>query len=518
MDVNNLAYELTFLKEWDWNIVKKKTVLALYGKIDRLKFINEKDNKRYRGDKRNNNKTHVMVLGNSGGKSGFKIFQEIIEYCNEKAIDKWKKELINSEDQDDFEYDEEGFWWNEIDETTDTMKKISFHKNGNGTYTFEADSQPVMYAIPCCPHCHNRLPIGWDIAEDFGAVSLMGRSGSGKTTYLLSMMHNWKMFPSLHDKHDRQQLNITAAHLVEDTEDVLYAEMKQASEKMCCLNGECPDNTNTESPIPPVFLKIMYGDHTMIIGIYDNAGENLRKMDTEGNPNLKLILHKYVFAEFYLFDPEDLNINLPKQKEQVMLKKCEMLSLEEQGKYQVQNLNKCRSGEELLEEMASISVNNRKKQDIFEVYNSRYRVLMQERSLYDLKNKYFLGIIIKSDLLEPIEEIKEKYSLLFEREALSDMLNADSMTMREELVKEMIENFNLIDPEMVNQIELDFGEINLDGTSTGRRTVSWHCISALGCDTDEDGRLLGEYAPIRVAEPLVTCILKRIADIQWTRR
>ena len=38
----------------------------------------------------------------------------------------------------------------------------------------------------------------------------------------------------------------------------------------------------------------------MIIGIYDNAGENLQHINIIENPNLRILLDK-MFAEMYLF-------------------------------------------------------------------------------------------------------------------------------------------------------------------------------------------------------------------------
>lgn len=79
--------------------------------------------------------------------------------------------------------------------------------------------------------------------------------------------------------------------------------------------------------------------------------------------------------------------------------------------------------------------------------------------------------------------------------------------MRSKKVEDLIKQFDLFGAKKIQDFETDF--------SSDR--VSWHCISALGCATDkpENGHLLGDYAPIRVAEPLITCILKRIAENGW---
>ena len=70
----------------------------------------------------------------------------------------------------------------------------------------------------------------------------------------------------------------------------------------------------------------------------------------------------------------------------------------------------------------------------------------------------------------------------------------------------MIEDLQLFKGKNLKDFRRDYG-----------KGVSWHCISALGCDAEMADNLLGEYAPIRVEEPLMTCILNRIRDNGWMR-
>lgn len=538
IDMENLAYELTFPKGWSWDEVKEKTVVG----NEKRKFIVENDTRRYEHFKNVSKSSHIVLLENKkkGGKNGFQIFKELIEYNNEKVRMDYVKKSSNNElgvkevkkigyldevveqdnmygitGQNDFIYEEDGFEGNE-------SKKMLYHRQIEQCDTFvDEHDNIIMYAIPCCPKCHNRLPIGWKQAEDFGAVSLMAPSGTGKTTFLCSMMNrDWHAFQNL-SYGGIGRINITAAHLMNDEADATYAAMKKQAEGMCKTGGQCIQSTDTEHWIPPIFLNVQYEGHTCIIGIYDNSGENLRIMDLIKNPNLRMLLNK-MFAEIYLFDPRWLNISLPKERKREIWEKfeeCKILSLKEQGEYQVKHAGKNIDAKELLQRQ-NVKVNGGYKPiDAMEVYRSHLSSMQQNNYLWRLKEMYFLGVIIKSDLLEDIEEIRSRgeYDLLFDRDISDDMLDLNSMEIRSELVQEMIHELRLFGNEDIDKFKEDFGEIDANGNLTGKKAVSWHCISAQGCGATENGTLAGEYAPIRVAEPMVTCIVKFLIDKGWIK-
>lgn len=226
-------------------------------------------------------------------------------------------------------------------------------------------------------------------------------------------------------------------------------------------------------------------------------------------------------ADIFLFDPTYLNIVLPEQKEKAVkqhIDQCRMLELQEQGEYQYSNAGKTISAKELLNSMDARAEKENPPIDIFKVYNSsknnRQRANCLERMKTDM---FFLGVIIKSDLLERAEAVLQhrEYEVLFNRDYLSDLLDLDQISSRSVLVEEMIDTLQLFGHRNIPNFRLDYGDIDEAGERTGRESVSWHCVSALGCSTTGvAGYLLGDYDPIRVAEPLLTCILKFLAE--WT--
>lgn len=461
IDMDNLAYELTFPKKWSWELVKEKTVVG----TEQKPYIAEIDDRREVHFRKDGSVEHIVLLEapRQGRKNGFQILIEYIERENAKNMEKSRKALPAIGTEDDLDEDIGLF----VDAKDEKMQL--FHVSGERCEEFQdKDGNIIMYAIPCCPHCHNRLPIGWDKAEDFGAIALMAHSGGGKTTFLLSMMNkNWKAFRRLGGYPDnRYKLNITSAHWQHDIKDATYNEMVKNSEEMCKKGGVCQDHTNREYWIPPVFLTVEYYGHTMIVGLYDNAGEELRQMNIRESPNLKMLLDK-MYAGMYLFDPNDLNIVLPRRRKENIkqkLEECNLLSIEEQGKLQ-QNAQGEVTGRELVERIEILSNEKGDSSRALEVYEAYRSILQQYGYQGQMEKMYFAGIIIKSDLLENIKEIraKRKYDILFDRKTVKDILDTDSMEMRSELVQEMIKEFQLFESVDIDDFKRDFGEIDEKG-------------------------------------------------------
>ena len=126
-------------------------------------------------------------------------------------------------------------------------------------------------------------------------------------------------------------------------------------------------------------------------------------------------------------------------------------------------------------------------------------------NLESLKNMRFYGVIVKSDLLEQTEIGKDtNYQFLFERRRTQDMWSTNVMAGRNNAVREMVLNYQLFGEDTKTILE------NFED-KFGTEYVKWQCISALGCKT-KDKVLENNYRPIRVEEPIVTCIINRIAE------
>ena len=290
-----------------------------------------------------------------------------------------------------------------------------------------------------------------------------------------------------------------------------YHTMKLIADEMC-KGGYCPDNSNRDYRIPPLFLQVKYEGHKLIIGFYDNSGENLKNMNLEEKRQLDILLEK-MFAEMYLFEPKDLGVVLQRERKaslEEIVSKCKVMELEKQGAFQARSQNSCIAGN-LLDVV--YEEENTQKEDLMTVYNNHTDVMISRGKEDLLGERHFIGIISKCDLLENLDGIKGNpdYEQLFKREIPNDLLNFEAQEIRSELVKDMILNCGLMENDVFEMLGAD------------HKTISWHCVSALGCDTEKEsgsmagGKLLGTYKPIRIAEPLVNCILKRIIENGWVK-
>ena len=472
IDMENLAYELVFLNGWSWERVKEDTI---FGDPELEAYIVENDTVRSEEflERKKVDVQHVILLEDkSGKKCGF---QHVLELIEKKG--------------GDLRYELE-----------------------NGQHIFKLRNKKIVRAMPCCPYCHSRLPIGWEYADDFIAISLMGRTSGGKTTLLYSLMdHNWtKLKNIVLPEPDGRRVFITAAHLHGDPKDSMYYALEKEAEEMCKKDGDCPHNSEKEIPLPPVFLKVVFEKHTMIVGIYDNSGENLETRSYGIYTDIMEKLLDKMFAEIFLFDPYDMNLKLSEKPMKVERESCQILEIEAQGELQKENQDMRKSADEVLFR-GRRSREEKEKFRAFTVYENIKDARMQEELLEKMKTMYFVGVLSMCDLIENMPEVKaeEKYIELFSRGQVQHSgLDDNEIEGRSDLVRRLFINLELFGENTESKIAMFENDYKTGG-------VFWDCVSALGCDAELAGKIYGEYDPIRVADPLLTCIMKRMEDNEW---
>lgn len=512
----NIAYELVYSNDMGVEELKSdKDFAGLTATI--VRHNDDRRKIRFPGTftQETTDPTILMENGKPYGKSGLEI---LLKRIQKKNPDQGEKEIYgmrhiessyvemagNAMNQADLpDYDEDDF------EVPDSNRKFSITEveTDKGMFTFKNPyKQVVMSALPCCPYCHLRLPEGWDKAEDFCAVSLMGPHGSGKTTMLLSLIANdWEKLSGF--KINGKPLQITSAQ--REGFGGNYDELCKAA-KTLVKNKKCPPETEQNQWILPVFLQVDYDGHKLILGIYDNAGENLSNPDPIKKTFLRPLIDK-TFADIYLFDPKDmLGVELRPQsfsesQKADVFEQSKIIEIDEQGEFQKANSGKRIKGSELLEAVAHLNPTDDEDKDrnrtTLDVYNRIKKVRQAADCLEAMEEMYFVGVIIKSDLLEEMGH--RDYGILFDRRT-DGMTDINQMMGRSRMAVDMIKEFKLFGDKDVDEIGSEYG-----------KDRTWHCISALGCDAQTHGELLGEYAPIRVAEPLITCIVRRLADNGW---
>lgn len=437
----DLAYELVFFKGYSKKNLESTSIYAGGNKADFIREGPDERREKYYQDESNYN---MLWEGSPDSNEASGLIQLI------RSIERGNRVLSEGHKKSDDKYEtteKEGIYYG-----------LEWKRRDDGIYVFSYASgtrrDTIMEAWPCCPSCHQRLPVGWMDAEDFCGISLMAKSGCGKTTFLLSLMAN-DLKSICYLGGDWQ---ITAAHA---RDDVYYKKLAAQAEDMVSRK-KCPPNTSVENLIAPVFFNIDYKGHKMIAGLYDNSGEVLYEM---GERDSRTKLLKYMFAHIYMIEPKQMRVKLMDKKQGV--------------------------GE-----------------DPLNMY-FRYKQLLA-LDFNKLKKQYFCITIIKCDLLEGLKEMEAipESEYLFNREKIEDLINDDLANAREWIVEDLFDKYVFVDNKQKEILLRDF-----DGR------VSWHCISSLGCHVTEREKnvfyLDEEYQPIRVAEPLIACLKKRVEENGW---
>ncbi len=510
-DEDNLAYEISFYGDkktgyWTWENVEE--------------FVDFGDEAMSYVEKSEERKIFFNVGGlvvDDGKVDEPLMFLAAAQGCGKEknGLEMFKKLLLDRKKklEEEQKADTSGIW--------KEQEILTHEMSEDGEDVFVTNKgKKIMCAIPCCPYCHNRLPIGWKEAKAFGAVGLMAPTGGGKTTFLYSMMNdNWKILQeTLENSEELESITISSAHWDDDE---IYNELLESAEAMCQERGECPQNTNDVKWISPVFLKLEYKGQHFMMGIYDNAGERLAKMGKK-DVRVQILIDK-MFALMFLFEPKMFPITIPNDKSEKLktnLKDCKMMSIEEQGEKQRKESGTVIRGEDLLD--SYWKVENEKK-NALEVYDSYMKLVKQKGGLENLKNMNFFGILIKSDLLEHTDEIKNAdgiYDSLFKRVSEEDVFDETIIELRSKLTQRLISEFGFFSEKKMMEFRKRFGELDAKGNETGRESVYWHCVSALGCDVEKRdeqdmGRLKGEYEPMHVADPMAQCIVNFIKEQGW---
>lgn len=522
IDINNLAYEIQFFRGYNLDRLKE-TVIG--GNPDYIKI-----SKRATIIFHDTSIHYILRPKTEQNVSGLEQLKSAISIGNKKLYEK-KIEMNQDTNQDErnkiFHEDGTG----SIYEEQEIIGLECDFDEATGQYVIYSSmdskwgKQRIMKAVPCCPNCFMPLPVGWLSADEFYPVSLMGKRAEGKTTYLLSLMGNdwealtaldsgWIISPAHEDMEKKSQEQETEA--TDPTRG--YEWMKEASARMI-EEGKCPPRTPSGIPIKPIFLNIITSDgHSLIVGMYDNSGENLEEMSPNNSMMLLLACMK---AHIYFIDP--LRTMIPVEMGDTEKNNDEgwqetaLMTLEEQGQFQIsKNEEPPILAEDLLRVKPSAKSDTKKRKknhgnDPLQILRRYQKLLVNMSVVGRMKEQKIYVSLTKCDLLENIPEIKNiDYSYHLFQRGNQPKLFKDQKLAREEVIKKIFESYVFTDPGKEKFL------------SQNLKSVSYHCISALGCATFkkmEKGEkveyLSEEYDPIRVAEPIAYCIKEKIDELGW---
>lgn len=474
INYKNLAYEIAYPVDWNWERIKKETVISTKS---RSYIKKESDGRRF-----------LLANKNIDGICGLKLLTEYlssgIDIDERPGVSHYERSLKEMYSMKiDMPYrGETKTSCNDFDRNTPKKLHVVI-QNGISVFLDEGENA-VMYALPCCPYCHRRLPLGWETTDDFIGLAVRGAAGSGKTTFLYSLAYDKAELYEKIGYQNGSRITITHDSYPEQSMKTEIEQRKKHLTAMCCENGSCPAPGETL----PLFLNVLMekGSVTkhMIVGIYDvsskiPAGLYIALAENNETGSLPLQLEDKLYADLFMFDPRTIDCMKTRRRNRsnrACFVKCNVLSLEEQAGMQRAYKNKrIKASEILTEKEPTEELEKGKVSDTLQLYRQFMRFKRIEQRQH-LKQMRFLGIITKSDLVNQNDLMPER--VLYQQVGFED--------------------------EEYRHLKEDYG-----------LGVSWHSISALGCDAFEYDHLLGNYNPVRVDEPIRICIEHRLIENGW---
>lgn len=405
MNLHNLAYEIVHPEGWSWEKVKKEINIG----YEKRNYISENNEKRYRfllqsGQQSSPQHTaQTMLLANpqEAGKDGLTLLRESLEKTDSRDKKDGDLHILGESYQsyEDFlrsvyrvapiQHKDTGKAekLEEFEQEDKGCKKIKY-KFQNSLHSFvDMDENPIMYALPCCPYCHNRLPIGWLDADTFWGILIVGEEENSIT------------IPG--DSRIVSQLS------------------KQLEGSAFVYSAYYEDQVK-EIGNPGFFqIKFQEGNQTKsgIVGIYQYSLNTIQNLNLMNRPWMKTILDKIDLDICFINQTPQEGKECQKVDMSDCFQKCEMLSLKEQAEFQRLHAGERISAKDLLEVTMHYTINQN------EILNhlEKFSLLSHKRIEYGYVEKLQdMGVLIASQWLEEntVPEIQKYYGKGYQINAL----------------------------------------------------------------------------------------------------
>lgn len=429
-----------------------------------------------------------------------------------------------------FSDEESVFSGSELSDLSSIYEIQGDHDVENYMYTVKVDRCMAFQIVPCCPHCRVHLPKGWKSADSYVPIGFVSPRTGGKTTIIEALVSEqfWQFNQLGSDLY---------AYSGQDEEFSRYyrEEIVKKAEELV-KNKKYPDASEIFDR-PPVFMILEYKYHKILIGLFDIAGETLEALKVD-NPLADYLVHMEGIV--CLVDPNCLRMKLrpdityiyegvenPNPEERQEKKKFAIRSIEEQGRLQ-RNSREIITIEELLKETASGNTqensvmyngaNYKLTRDTFmRLINVAARKSGVGRAVF--RNAHLAMTIMKSDELRNTPEIQSLSS--GDREAIFET----PYSLDAYLNPDMRHTRNTVIPRLFDQyfFHAEQGYKDKETFVQFFGSVSWHCISAVGCDKTivkyfpggkGESYYDGEFKPIRVIEPILEIVFRHLGEIR----
>lgn len=398
-----------------------------------------------------------------------------------------------------------------LDNTDDSSRIIcEIRKEQKGQeppkYIIREDGQRVALTKIVCPECYNVLPE--EIFElPLIKIALAANKFGGKTCMALSLFRtlNNPISGGLNSHVERMDfVSMLEANRGMDDE---FSEMLKEFRE----DNICPEPTGQRF-IPPVFLKLTWRgrqEKEAIVGIYDAAGEIL----TGSIRDSELVYYmSYMDGIIYMIEPDKTGIRaglsnrflfIKNNDSDLFYQNARLLEPEEQMAVQSEDSRRI-TLEEIMEKQSRGGMYSVKDNASMEVLTALRGYVDDDR----LREMHVALTISKCDELRGNHEIDE--------------YNHGNLLFMDE--RKMDPNMNSMRDEQLLRLFSD-KVFNLKFFENVFKSYSLHMIAALGCPTEvpkeeEQTRLVkprlkGDFAPIRVEEPLLKLISIYAEEHGW---
>lgn len=436
------------------------------------------------------------------------------------------EETFSFENSHDFEETASGTGMDAQYDVLHSYYNISGKMDGeNRGYRVYVNDILAFELIPCCPHCHARLPKGWISADHYVPIGFFSPKYGGKTTIMESIVANeFEIFNSMQG---------IWANPAQDAVFAPYYKSILERANQLIKEKKYPEGSQPFYRLPIFFILELEGKK-VLVGLFDIAGETLENLDPL-DPMADFLMH--MSGIVCLVDPNSMSVHLKPDIEYVgdtpakenasergNSERRVILKMIAQQAQEQKNCRKEISVRELLaeesksdyEEAASMMKKYNGADHQLTVQTFRDFCSFVNQKAMDgekpLKNIHLAMTIMKSDELKDTPEIQSmdegKQIVLFqEADNLEEYIGREIREIRDTVVPGLFDEY--------------FFKGNEKKVFTEPfKSVSWHCISAVGCSrtikvykegsSGADIYYDGEYRPIRVVEPVLECVFREM--------
>lgn len=395
----------------------------------------------------------------------------------------------------------------------------------NRGYRVYVNNMLAFQLVPCCPHCHARLPKGWLNADCYVPVGFFSPKHGGKTTITESLIAN--------DFEIFNNMNGTKATPAQNAEFAPYYKSVLKRANKLIEEHRYHDGSQPYYRLP-IFFNLELEGKKILVGLFDIAGESLETLDPL-DPIADFLMN--MSGIVCLIDPNSMSVHLKPDIEYVGENPQEkaasghnhsdngviLKTIDQQAEEQ-RNCKEEISVRELLKEESEAE--NEEMDSSKEKYDGanheltiktfrKFCSFVNAKCMVGeqpLKNIHLAMTIMKSDELKETPEIQskgegDKIVLFQDADSLEEYIDTDIRKIRQ-----------LVIPGLFDEYFFKGNEKRL--FTEPFKSVSWHCISAVGCSKTRkvyekgskkaDVYYVGEYSPIRVVEPVLECVFREM--------